>query len=69
MTLQPRTGQTYTDSEIEGAKQVIAARVNGLGVGEPDIVRSGKTVVVQLPGLKTVADQKTRSRSSARPAG
>ncbi len=52
------TGQTYTDSEIEGAKQVIAARVNGLGVGEPDIVRSGKTVVVQLPGLKTVADQK-----------
>jgi preprotein translocase subunit SecD len=58
VTLQPRTGQTYTDSEIEGAKQVIAARVNGLGVGEPDIVRSGKTVVVQLPGLKTVADQK-----------
>ena len=58
VTLQPRPGKVYTDSEIEGAKQVIAARVNGLGVGEPDIVRSGKTVVVELPGLKTVADQK-----------
>src|SRR5687768_17580362 len=41
-----------SDSNVEEAKNIIARRVDSLGVGEPDITRQGKTVIVQLPGVK-----------------
>jgi preprotein translocase subunit SecD len=41
-----------SDSNVEEAKDIIARRVDSLGVGEPDITRQGKTVIVQLPGVK-----------------
>ncbi|MCU1455766.1 MAG: Protein translocase subunit SecD [Acidimicrobiales bacterium] len=37
---------------IDKAKDIIRQRVDGLGVAEPDITRQGRTVVVQLPGVK-----------------
>jgi len=40
------------DQSVEEAKDIIARRVDSLGVGEPDITRQGKTVIVQLPGVK-----------------
>ncbi len=55
VTLKPKAGTHPTTEAIEQAKQVIRERVDGLGVAEPDVVRSGSTVVVQLPGLKDPA--------------
>jgi preprotein translocase subunit SecD len=40
------------EQSVEEAKDIIARRVDSLGVGEPDITRQGKTVIVQLPGVK-----------------
>lgn len=40
---------------LEQTKAIIEKRVNAIGVGEPDITIQGKTIVVQLPGIK---DQK-----------
>ena len=42
-----------TDSEsIDQAIEIIRSRVDALGVAEPDIVRQGDTVLVELPGVK-----------------
>ena len=57
-TLTPKPGvKAPTTDAVEEAKNIIRQRVDALGIAEPDVVRSGKTVVVQLPGLKTKADQ------------
>ena len=50
VVLQPK-GNPPGDS-IEQAKNIIRQRVDALGVAEPDIVRQGDTIVVQLPGVK-----------------
>lgn len=50
-TLQPLNPHVSSDA-IKQAKQIIDSRVNALGVAEPDITVQGKTVVVQLPGVK-----------------
>jgi len=50
VTLQAK-GKASSDA-VEQAKEIIRNRVDGLGVAEPDIVRQGKTVVIQLPGIK-----------------
>ena len=50
VVLQPPDG---TDSEsIDQAIEIIRSRVDALGVAEPDIVRQGDTVLVELPGVK-----------------
>lgn len=41
-----------TSRAVESAKEIIRNRIDGLGVAEPDIVRQGNTVVIQLPGIK-----------------
>ncbi|MBS1848140.1 MAG: hypothetical protein JST73_07660, partial [Actinobacteria bacterium] len=56
-TLVPKPGTNPPESSVAEATNIIRQRVDGLGIAEPDVVRSGKTVVVQLPGLKTKADQ------------
>jgi preprotein translocase subunit SecD len=49
---KPVNGELPSESAVERAKEIIRQRVDGLGVAEPDITRQGRTVVVQLPGLK-----------------
>jgi preprotein translocase subunit SecD len=45
-------GVLPSEESVEKAKDIIRQRVDGLGVAEPDITRQGRTVVVQLPGVR-----------------
>lgn len=38
--------------ELDVALEIIRQRVDGLGVAEPEIVRQGNNILVQLPGVK-----------------
>ena len=40
------------DEALDETKAIIDRRVNAFGIGEPDITRQGKTIVVQIPGIK-----------------
>lgn len=42
----------YKSDAIDQAKEIIRSRVDGLGVGEPEITRQGNAIVVALPGVK-----------------
>jgi preprotein translocase subunit SecD len=42
----------YEDEALDVAVDVIRQRVDALGVAEPEIVRQGDTIVVNLPGVK-----------------
>jgi preprotein translocase subunit SecD len=53
VVLQPPDG-TPSDA-LDQAIEIIRSRVDALGVAEPEIVRQGDTVLVELPGVK---DQK-----------
>lgn len=44
-------GQLPSEESVEKAKDIIRQRIDGLGVAEPDILRQGRTVIVQLPGV------------------
>lgn len=48
-------GRLPSEESVEKAKDIIAQRVDGLGVAEPEITRQGRTVIVQLPGVKNRA--------------
>lgn len=50
VVLRP-TKQTAS-GELDVALQIIRQRVDGLGVAEPEIVRQGDNILVQLPGVK-----------------
>jgi preprotein translocase subunit SecD len=50
VVLQPPDG-TSSDS-LDQAIEIIRSRVDALGVAEPDIIRQGNTVLVELPGVK-----------------
>lgn len=50
--LQPIHPDQVSKAQVGVAKEIIRNRVDGLGVAEPDIVAQGKSVVVQLPGVK-----------------
>ncbi|HEX5506087.1 MAG TPA: protein translocase subunit SecD [Thermomicrobiales bacterium] len=53
----PPPGQTVDSSVLEGTKDTITRRVNGLGVSEPVIqTRGSNQIIVELPGLKDPAD-------------
>ncbi len=43
---------TYEESALTVAVDIIRQRVDAIGVAEPEIIRQGKTVVVNLPGVK-----------------
>jgi preprotein translocase subunit SecD len=45
-------GVLPSEDAVEKAKDIIRQRVDGLGVAEPDITRQGRTVIVQLPGVR-----------------
>lgn len=42
----------FEDGALDAAVNVIRQRVDSLGVAEPEIIRQGSTVVVNLPGVK-----------------
>ena len=50
VTLTPKG--TFTPEAIGVAVDVIRQRVDSIGVSEPEIIRQGNTVVVNLPGVK-----------------
>ena len=43
---------TYEEAALTVAVDIIRQRVDAIGVAEPEIIRQGKTVVVNLPGVK-----------------
>lgn len=50
VTLQPEG--TYDAKALDVALSIIRARVDSIGVSEPEIIRQGDTVVVNLPGVE-----------------
>lgn len=50
VTLQPE-GE-YDAAALDVAVEIIRSRVDSIGVAEPEIIRQGDTVVVNLPGVK-----------------
>lgn len=50
VTLQPEG--TYDAKALDVALTIIRSRVDSIGVSEPEIIRQGDTVVVNLPGVK-----------------
>jgi preprotein translocase subunit SecD len=50
VTLQPEGD--YDAAALDVAVEVIRSRVDSIGVAEPEIIRQGDTVVVNLPGVK-----------------
>lgn len=52
VVLSPVEGQGEVDKgALEKARDVIARRVDGLGVAEPEIALEGSNIAIQLPGL------------------
>jgi preprotein translocase subunit SecD len=50
VTLQPEG--TYDATALDVALTIIRSRVDSIGVSEPEIIRQGDTVVVNLPGVE-----------------
>jgi preprotein translocase subunit SecD len=50
VTLEP-VGE-YESDAIDIAKDIIQQRVDSLGIAEPEVIRQGDTIVVNLPGVK-----------------
>jgi preprotein translocase subunit SecD len=50
VTLEPKG--TYDTAALDVAVEIIRARVDSIGVAEPEIIRQGSTVVINLPGVK-----------------
>jgi len=50
VTLQP--AGSFDANALDVAVEIIRARVDSIGVAEPEIIRQGDTVVVNLPGVK-----------------
>jgi preprotein translocase subunit SecD len=50
VTLQPEG--TYDAAALDVALEIIRSRVDSIGVAEPEIIRQGDTVVINLPGVE-----------------
>ncbi len=50
VTLQPEG--VYDAASLDVAVEIIRARVDSIGVAEPEIIRQGDTVVINLPGVE-----------------
>ena len=50
VTLEPKGD--YDTVALDVAVEIIRARVDSIGVAEPEIIRQGSTVVINLPGVK-----------------
>ncbi|MDO8390177.1 MAG: protein translocase subunit SecD [Actinomycetota bacterium] len=52
VTQRPKDGTSYNSASLDLAVEKIRERVDSLGVAEPEILRQGDTIVVNLPGVK-----------------
>jgi len=52
VVLQPKANQKVPPGVLDQAIAIIRDRVDALGVAEPEITRQGKSIIVQLPGVK-----------------
>src|SRR6478735_2301628 len=52
VTLEPKPGTAYDSAGLDLAVEQIRDRVDSLGVAEPEILRQGDAIVVNLPGVK-----------------
>lgn len=52
ITQRPKDGTAYSNESLDLAVEKIRERVDSLGVAEPEILRQGNTIVVNLPGVK-----------------
>ena len=52
VTQEPKAGTAFSDASLDLAVEKIRERVDSLGVAEPEILRQGNTIVVNLPGVK-----------------
>ena len=50
VTLEPKGD--FDTAALDVAVEIIRARVDSIGVAEPEIIRQGSTVVINLPGVK-----------------
>jgi len=50
VTLQPEG--VYDAASLDVAVEIIRARIDSIGVAEPEIIRQGDTVVINLPGVE-----------------
>src|SRR5215207_3784685 len=56
VTLRPAPGQPFTPDSLDLAVERIRERVDSKGVGEPEILRQGDAIVVNLPGVNDQQD-------------
>lgn len=56
VVMSPKEGTQFDHAGLTKAMGIIRQRVDALGVAEPDITLQGNNIVIQLPGLKDVAD-------------
>jgi preprotein translocase subunit SecD len=56
VTLRPAPGQPFTQDSLDLAVERIRERVDSQGVGEPEILRQGDAIVVNLPGVNDQQD-------------
>lgn len=52
VTQRPKPGTEWSEASLDLAVEKIRERVDSLGVAEPEILRQGDTIVVNLPGVK-----------------
>ena len=52
VTMEPKPGSEYDSAGLDLAVEQIRSRVDSLGVAEPEILRQGDAIVVNLPGVK-----------------
>ena len=52
VTQEPKEGTDFSDASLDLAVEKIRERVDALGVAEPEILRQGNAIVVNLPGVK-----------------
>lgn len=52
VTQRAKPGTSFSDESMDLAVEKLRERVDSLGVAEPEILRQGDTIVVNLPGVK-----------------
>lgn len=69
ITLQPAQIELTKDLAVSQAVETIRNRLDQFGLAEPTVIRQGVAdIVVELPGIKTTADEKAARELISKPA-
>jgi preprotein translocase subunit SecD len=69
LTLTPKEIALTKDQAVSQAVETIRNRLDQFGLAEPTVIRQGKTdIVVELPGIKTQADEQAARELISKPA-